>query len=83
MPPPLSKIPENGRLRVKLRIYNECGLKLQKNLNQYHMNSWTCLSSTSLVAPFAVPFRCRDWQNGYNFLPDHGNAAKYSGNMQN
>ena len=36
---PLSKIPENGRLRLKLWIYNEGGLKIQKNPNQFHMNS--------------------------------------------
>ena len=38
-PRPPSKIPENGRLRLKLWIYNEDGLKLQKNPNQFHMKS--------------------------------------------
>ena len=36
---PLSKIPENGRLGLNLWIYTKCGLKFQKNPNQFHMNS--------------------------------------------
>ena len=36
---PLSKIPENGRLGLNLWIYTKSGLKLQKNPNQFHMNS--------------------------------------------
>ena len=45
--PPCPKIPENGRLRLKLSIYNEDGLKLQKNPKQFHMKSLVCLSSIS------------------------------------
>ena len=34
-----SNTPENGRLRLKLWIYNESGLKLYKNPNQLNMKS--------------------------------------------
>ena len=37
--PSLSKIQENGRLGLNLWIYTKCGLKFQKNPNQFHMNS--------------------------------------------
>ena len=37
--PPLSKIPESGRLGLNLWIYTKCGLKFQKNPNQFHINS--------------------------------------------
>ena len=36
---PLSKISENGRLGQNLWIYTKCGLKFQKNPNQFDMNS--------------------------------------------
>ena len=36
---PLSKIPKNDRLGLNLWIYTNCGLKFQKNPNQFHMNS--------------------------------------------
>ena len=36
---PLSEIPENGRLGLKLLIYNEDGLKFQKKPNQFHTKS--------------------------------------------
>ena len=37
--PPLSKIPENGRLGLNLWIYTKYGLKFQKNPNQLHTKS--------------------------------------------
>ena len=37
-PLPLSEIPENVRLTLKLWVYSNIGLKLQKNPNQFHMN---------------------------------------------
>ena len=81
--------PEDGRLRLKQWICNESGLKVQKNPNQFHVNSEVGHSSISLfrcysgVVAIYIDFTDRLWQNGHNFSPDHGNAAKFSGNMQN
>ena len=36
---PLSKIPENGWLGTKLKIYDESGKKLEKNPKQLHTKS--------------------------------------------